>query len=116
MEKLAAVGLDKRSIENMCSKVPGILGRELAAIQSVLDYMQAQGATAEEIKSLLIKNPRMLVFDVTADGNQLEAGRARMELDITTDGSKRLPVVSVFREDAAFETAPVSPWKPLHQK
>ena len=116
MEKLAAQGLDKRSIENMCSKVPGILGREVAAIQSVIDYLQAQGATAEETKSLLLKNPRMLVFDVTADGNQLASDKARMELDITTEGNKRLPVVSVFREDAAFETAPVSPWKPRHQK
>jgi hypothetical protein len=112
LDKLAAEGLDQHAIENMCSKVPGILGREISAIQASLDYIRAQGATADEMKALLIKNPRMLVFDVTADGKQLAAGKARMELDVTTEGSKRELVLSVFRDNAVFGTAPVSPWRP----
>jgi len=116
LDALAPLRLPSDCLENMCAKAPGILACEPEAIKAVLDYLSAQGATEEEVKAMVSKTPKMLTYSVTADGKQLALGKARMEVDITKDGDKRRPVVSMYRVGTAFESAPLSPWRPIHER
>lgn len=57
--------------------------------------------------------PRLLTFDVSSNGQTLELGPARAEVDVIEEQYRgRISNVSYWREGAAFETAPVSPRKP----
>lgn len=63
--------------------------------------------------ALLERNPSLLTYQVALDGQCLEKGRARASVDIVTgeDGS-RVAGVSMWRQGAAFESAPVAPLRP----
>ena len=116
-DALVSMGFRDMDVENICAKAPGVLGRSPSDLAAVKDYMVAQGATDAEIRSIVLKTPRVLLYSPSSDSKQqLVLGKARMELDITTRGEKRVPVLSMYREGCAFESAPVSPWKPVAEK
>uniref|UniRef100_A0A7S1SIX0 Uncharacterized protein n=1 Tax=Tetraselmis chuii TaxID=63592 RepID=A0A7S1SIX0_9CHLO len=114
--ELAKLGLSVRDTENVVSKVPGVLATSPAQLQAVINYLRDRGVTVEEARKLVMQTPRVLLYTVSAEGAQLGLGRARMEVDVTTAGEQRRVVVSTWREGAAFESSPVSPWRPLTQK
>eukprot|EP00192_Tetraselmis_astigmatica_P019832 CAMPEP_0117665158 /NCGR_PEP_ID=MMETSP0804-20121206/9650_1 /TAXON_ID=1074897 /ORGANISM="Tetraselmis astigmatica, Strain CCMP880" /LENGTH=216 /DNA_ID=CAMNT_0005472531 /DNA_START=95 /DNA_END=742 /DNA_ORIENTATION=- len=110
VQALTGLGFRGPDVENICSRAPAVLGRSVNELMAVKDYMIAQGATEEEIRGLILKTPRVLLYDPVPGGKQLALGKARMELDVTTRGDKRLPVLTLYREGSVFESAPVSPW------
>ena len=54
----------------------------------------------------------MLTYSVSANGKQLEKGRARASVEVVERGGRKEAGVSYWREGAAFQTAPVAPLKP----
>lgn len=61
---------------------------------------------------LLEAHPNLLTYSVSADGKQLEKGRARASVDVVERGGARVAGVSYWREGATFASAPVAPYKP----
>eukprot|EP00951_Prasinocladus_malaysianus_P018134 scaffold144129_cov19-Prasinocladus_malaysianus.AAC.1 len=77
-EAKAAAALDaikylpfsEREVENICHKAPDVLGCEAADIRGVIDYMKATGASDEEVKKTILKNPRALAYKVSGFGSR----------------------------------------------
>ncbi|KAL4437086.1 hypothetical protein ABPG75_004225 [Micractinium tetrahymenae] len=109
---LEGLGIPTKSVENMASINKQILGQPVAALQAVVDYVQRQGVTGAALRSLLEGHPNLLTYTVSADGKQLEKGRARASVDLVDKDGHKVAGVSYWREGAAFETAPVAPHKP----
>lgn len=64
------------------------------------------------LAALLEAEPNVLTYSVSADGKQLEKGRARASVEVVERGGRKEAGVSYWREGAAFQTAPVAPLKP----
>ena len=66
--------------------------------------------------STLERHPRLLTYSAPADGGGplcSGAARASVALVDAPGGGPPAVSVSIWREGAAFLTAPVSPWKPV---
>lgn len=62
--------------------------------------------------TLLEAHPNLLTYSVSADGKQLEKGKARASVDVVERDGRRLAGVSYYREGTSFGSTPVSPYRP----
>mmetsp|Transcript_20572 Transcript_20572/g.52742 ORF Transcript_20572/g.52742 Transcript_20572/m.52742 type:complete len:221 (-) Transcript_20572:175-837(-) len=114
--ELANFGLSVSEMENVASRAPAVLATSGAQLRAVIDYLRSRGLSIEEARRQVVTYPRILLYAVSADGATLGFQQARMEVDVTGSDDSRRIVVSQWREGAAFETAPVSPWRPVAQR
>jgi hypothetical protein len=113
LETLAGLGLGCEDVENMAAICKPILARSPEQLRAVADWAVAGGvAPGKELAHLLRQHPNLLTFEVAAGGTQLARGAARAALDFGERGGKRAVGVTLWREGAAFGTAPVSPRAP----
>lgn len=76
--------------------------------------MNNVGLLLQDPAKLLFHNPKLLEYDVSADGSELEHGpraRAKVAFSKNEDGEE-LVLVSFYSTTAAFNTAPLSPYRP----
>eukprot|EP00887_Chlorella_sp_A99_P005319 scaffold1.g5319.t1 len=105
------VGIPSKSVENMTAVAPDLLAAPLAQVQAIVEYAKAQGAGAALV-SLLEEHPKLLTYTLAAGSKVLEKGQARASVDLADRHGRKVVGVSYWRADAAFETAPVAPYKP----
>ena len=61
---------------------------------------------------LLQQHPKLLLYSVLSDGSKLQRGQARASVDVVERNGAKFANVNYWREGAAFNTAPLTPWKP----
>ncbi|CAG9461808.1 unnamed protein product [Pedinophyceae sp. YPF-701] len=114
------LGMNTQDVCNMCSISCAMFGMDVEAdLKPVVAYMRARGASDATVRRVLTSNPKVLEYAVTEDGKKLwkrtnnSKFLAFAEVDVTEgkDG-KQQAHVSYFRENTAFESAPVSPPRP----
>lgn len=111
IEYLTSLGLTEQQICNMVSLCHTILAHDVTThVKPVIAFLKKRGV--EDLPSLLTQHPRLLDYTVSADKKTLEKGRLRAAVDVVTEKSRKSVKVVVYREGAAFQTAPLSPWKP----
>lgn len=117
--KSSEVGLSSQAICNMASISSSAFGKDLETeIKPVIQYIKNRGANEATLKKILTTNPKVLEYAIYDDGKKLwkrtnnSKFLAFAEVDVKTDGDKQSAHVAYFRENTAFETAPVSPFRP----
>merc|ERR1712146_807366 len=75
------VGLDSRTICNMSSISPGILGRSVEQVKTVVNFLKKTGVPELYVRDLLRHHPSLLEYEV--DVNLLAKGpENRVAIDI----------------------------------
>lgn len=77
------------------------------ADQDSCDYPAGQSAA-----QLLQQHPKLLLYTVLSDGSKLQRGQARASVDVVERNGAKFANVNYWREGAAFNTAPLTPWRP----
>ncbi|KAK9853096.1 hypothetical protein WJX84_012124 [Apatococcus fuscideae] len=110
---LTDLGVANLMVCNMAAAVPEILGLDVAEqLKPVVDYLAAQGVSGQAAAQLLQQHPKLLLYTVLSDGSKLQRGQARASVDVVERNGAKFANVNYWREGAAFNTAPLTPWKP----
>jgi len=112
LDFLESQGIPSEKSEHMSALSWGILGRTPDQMAAVIDYLKGRGI--KDVATTLFQNPKLLEYDVAADGKELVKGAARIQVDVTdAEGGAHNVLVNFYRVGTTFKTAPISPWKPL---
>ncbi|GMH36756.1 hypothetical protein BSKO_04629 [Bryopsis sp. KO-2023] len=110
VEYLMSEGLSEFQVCNMVSLCYEILSSNVVNLQGVVAFMAAKGVT--DIPGVLSLHPKLLAYSVAPDNKLLVKGKMRAAIVTRPPGGVDDFRVVIFREGAAFNTAPVTPWKP----
>jgi len=115
-------GLPSQSICNMAAISSSAFGRDVNSdLKPVVEYIRKRGASESTLIRVLTSNPKLLEYALTEDGNKLWKrthnskfiAYAEVDIDVAKDGAQSAHV-AFFRENTAFDSAPVSPVKPTN--
>lgn len=111
IEYLTSLGLTEQQVCNMASLCFPILAADRKTqLEPVINFLKKRGVS--DLPPVLSQHPKLLDYQVSADGLRLEKGGLRAAVDVIDQGKSQSVKVVVYREGAAFQTAPLSPWKP----
>lgn len=111
---LTGLGLRNRDVENMASSCKPILRVPEPQLRAVVDYLTAQGLSDAALQNFLVRNPQLLTY--VPEGDVLTKGRAKASVEVAPAGDGSVGArVHVWRDGAAFGTAPVAPLTPNKQ-
>ena len=95
----------------MVSLCYSILGHDVENhLKPVVEHLVSKGVT--DIPKLLSMQPRLLDYDVAENGSILIKGKLRAAVKVEKKGKQRIFGVVTYREGAAFQTAPLTPYSP----
>lgn len=95
----------------MVSLCYSILGRDVESqLKPVIKHLTSKGVT--KFSKLLTMNPKLLDYDVAKDGSVLVKGKLRASVKVDKKGDQEVVAVITYREGAAFQTAPLTPYSP----
>eukprot|EP00891_Asterochloris_glomerata_P001919 jgi/Astpho2/1919/Aster-x0088 len=81
-------------------------------LKPVVQYIENQGVSREELPKVLLMHPKLLTFKV-GSGKQLQSGKGRAQLDVIETDGQRTVGVSYFRDKTQWATStPLKPFKP----
>ena len=61
---------------------------------------------------LLQQHPKLLLYTMLSDGSKMQRGQARASVDVVERDGAKFANVNYWREGAAFNTAPLTPYRP----
>lgn len=105
------LGLKSGQVCNMASLCYSILGHDVEShLKPTVEFLKSKGVT--NLPKLLTMQPRLLDYEAAKDGSMLMKGKLRAAIHVEKkDGQEYVNVVT-FREGAAFNTAPLTPYTP----
>ena len=115
IQYLLSVGIKNRDIENMAASCRHLLRVPAADMAAVVEHLRAQGIEGPLLDHLLVRHPQLLMYQ-PGPGPLLVRGKARARVEIEPpleDGKRECIKLHVWRDGAAFDTAPIAPLDPL---
>jgi len=110
---LMSLGISLHGVENMVSLCKPILGRSVDELATVVSWLERKGVSDRKLLvRFLMANPVVLIYNPSSSDDVLEKGKSRISLALGERGGVTSVGIILYREDAAFGTAPVSPVKP----
>lgn len=109
---LTSLGLTSGHISHMAALAFGIFTRTSDQMAAVVKHLESRDVP--DVANILFNHPKMLEYDVSADGLTLEKGpRSRIQVDITPgeDGANSV-LVSYYRTGTKFNSAPIAAYAP----
>ena len=105
------MGISEGQLCNMVSLCFSILGYEVEGhLKPVISFLTSKGVS--NLPKLLTMQPKLLDYTVSEDGSVLEKGRLRASIKVEKKGEDEVVGVVIYREGAAFNTAPLTPYSP----
>ena len=104
-------GITEGQLCNMASLCFSILGYGVEDhLKPVVEHLTSKGVT--DIPKLLSMQPKLLDYSVAEDGSVLIKGKLRAAVKVEKKGGQNVVGVITYREGAAFQTAPLTPYSP----
>lgn len=95
----------------MASLCYSILGYDVDDhLKPVVEFLKSKGVT--NLPKLLSMQSKLLDYTVADDGSCLMKGRLRVVVKTEKKNNKQEVLVVTYREGAAFNTAPLTPYSP----
>lgn len=113
MKYLDSVGIRNRDIENMAASCRYLLHVPVLNMRAVVEYLQGLGIQGTLLNHLLVRHPKLLMYEPRDGLLVRDKARAQVEIDPGTGGKTDSVRVHVWREGATFDTAPIAPPHPL---
>lgn len=110
-EYLIGLGIQEGQLCNMASLCYSILGRDVDThLKPIIKHLTSKGVT--NLPKLLTMHPKLLDYDISKDGSVLMKGKLRVSVKADKKSGNEVVTVVTYREGAAFNTAPLTPYSP----